>query len=70
MGMVVATSAPEMTAEQEMAHIRDITVAAEAEAKEGDTFFLITTRSGQPFPPFHLSSAPPPPPAPLASVSI
>jgi hypothetical protein len=51
MEMVVATSAPEMTAEQEMAHIRDITVAAEAEAKEGDTFFLITTRSGQPFPP-------------------
>lgn len=46
MEMVVSTPAPEMTAEQEMVHIRDITVAAEAEAKEGDTFFLITTRSG------------------------
>ncbi|GJN13067.1 hypothetical protein PR202_ga31400 [Eleusine coracana subsp. coracana] len=44
MDMVVAALAPEMTPEQEMAHIRDITVAAEAEAKEGDTFFLITTR--------------------------
>ncbi|KAK3118773.1 hypothetical protein QOZ80_9BG0707130 [Eleusine coracana subsp. coracana] len=44
MEMVAGTLAPEMTPEQEMAHIRDITVAAEAEAKEGDTFFLITTR--------------------------
>ncbi|TVU25493.1 hypothetical protein EJB05_27992 [Eragrostis curvula] len=44
MEMVLAAPAPEMTAEQEMMHIRDITVAAEAEAKEGDTFFLITTR--------------------------
>lgn len=44
MEMVVA--APALPAEVEMALIRDITVAAEAQAKEGDTFYLITTRSG------------------------
>jgi len=44
MDMVV--SAPALPAEVEMGLIRDITVAAEAQAKEGDTFFLITTRSG------------------------
>ncbi|KAJ1275321.1 hypothetical protein BS78_05G127000 [Paspalum vaginatum] len=42
MEMVVAS--PALPAEMEMALIRDITVAAEAHAKEGDTFFLITTR--------------------------
>ncbi|PUZ44791.1 hypothetical protein GQ55_8G152100 [Panicum hallii var. hallii] len=42
MDMVV--SAPVLPAEVEMGLIRDITVAAEAQAKEGDTFFLITTR--------------------------
>ncbi|KAG2557633.1 ubiquitin carboxyl-terminal hydrolase 5-like isoform X2 [Panicum virgatum] len=42
MDMVV--SAPALPAEVEMGLIRDITVAAEAQAKEGDTFFLITTR--------------------------
>lgn len=42
MEMVVA--APALPAEVEMALIRDITVAAEAQAKEGDTFYLITTR--------------------------
>ncbi|CAD6257147.1 unnamed protein product [Miscanthus lutarioriparius] len=42
MEMVVA--APALPAEVERALIRDITVAADAHAKEGDTFFLITTR--------------------------
>ena len=37
--------APELPAEEEMALIRDITAAAEAHAKEGDIFFLITNRS-------------------------
>ncbi|KAL6593371.1 hypothetical protein ACP70R_049026 [Stipagrostis hirtigluma subsp. patula] len=45
MEMVLAAPAPELSPEEEMALIRDITVAAEAHAKEGDTFFLITTRS-------------------------
>ncbi|CAN6362928.1 unnamed protein product [Urochloa humidicola] len=44
MDMVVAAQPPALPAEVEMALIRDITVAAEAQAKEGDTFFLITTR--------------------------
>lgn len=44
--MVVA--APALPAEVERALIRDITVAADAHAKEGDTFFLITTRSTMP----------------------
>ncbi|CAO2144099.1 unnamed protein product [Urochloa humidicola] len=42
--MVVAATPPALPAEVEMALIRDITVAAEAQAKEGDTFYLITTR--------------------------
>ncbi|KAL6875597.1 hypothetical protein ACP4OV_013110 [Aristida adscensionis] len=33
-----------LSPDEEMALIRDITVAEEAQAKEGDTFFLITTR--------------------------
>uniref|UniRef100_A0A0E0HFB5 Ubiquitin carboxyl-terminal hydrolase n=1 Tax=Oryza nivara TaxID=4536 RepID=A0A0E0HFB5_ORYNI len=44
MEMVVAVPSPEVPAEEERALIRDITVAAEAHAKEGDTFFLITHR--------------------------
>jgi len=40
----MVVSAPALPAEVEMGLIRDITVAAEAQAKEGDTFFLITTR--------------------------
>ncbi|KAG8090764.1 hypothetical protein GUJ93_ZPchr0011g27883 [Zizania palustris] len=44
MEMEVATPAPRLPAEEEMALIRDITVAAEAHSKEGDTFFLITNR--------------------------
>jgi hypothetical protein len=48
MEMVVAVPSPEVPAEEERALIRDITVAAEAHAKEGDTFFLITHRSRSP----------------------
>ncbi|CAM0873691.1 unnamed protein product [Alopecurus aequalis] len=44
MEMVESDSGTELTAEEEMALIRDITVAAEAHAKEGDIFFLITNR--------------------------
>lgn len=44
MEMVDSDSVAELAAEEEMALIRDITVAAEAHAKEGDIFFLITNR--------------------------
>jgi hypothetical protein len=45
--MEMVVSAPALPADVEMALIRDITVAAEAQAKEGNTFYLITTRSGR-----------------------
>lgn len=44
MEMVVSAPPPELLPEEEMALIRDITVAAESQAKEGDVFFLITNR--------------------------
>jgi len=44
MEIVESDSVPELAAEEEMALIRDISVAAEAHAKEGDIFFLITNR--------------------------
>ncbi|KAK1585729.1 hypothetical protein QYE76_067043 [Lolium multiflorum] len=44
MDMVESDSGPELSAEEEMALIRDSTVAAEAHAKEGDIFFLVTNR--------------------------
>ncbi|KAM0892059.1 hypothetical protein ACQ4PT_026009 [Festuca glaucescens] len=44
MEMVESDSGPELSAEEEMALIRDSTVAAEAHAKEGDIFFLVTNR--------------------------
>jgi hypothetical protein len=44
MEMAESDSGPELSPEQEMALIRDITVAAEAHAKEGDIFFLVTNR--------------------------
>lgn len=44
METIESEPAPELPAEEEMALIRDITAAAEAHAKEGDIFFLITNR--------------------------
>jgi hypothetical protein len=35
---------PELSPDEERLLIRDISVAAEADTKEGDTFFLITHR--------------------------
>ncbi|XP_074568079.1 ubiquitin carboxyl-terminal hydrolase 5 isoform X2 [Curcuma longa] len=42
--MEAARSATELSPEEERVLIRDLTIAAEALAKEGDTFFLITQR--------------------------
>ncbi|KAM0861203.1 hypothetical protein ACQ4PT_046041 [Festuca glaucescens] len=42
--MVELDLGPELSAEEEMALIRDSTAAAEAHAKEGDIFFLVTNR--------------------------
>jgi hypothetical protein len=42
--MRCSASSGEMTPEEERITIRDIAVAAEANSKEGDTFYLITQR--------------------------
>lgn len=39
----------ELTLEEEKLTIRDISIAAEAQTKQGDTFFLITQRYLTPF---------------------
>lgn len=35
---------PELTPEEERTLIRDISAAAEAQTREGDTFYIITSR--------------------------
>lgn len=45
---VVECAQPELSREEERLLIRDITVAAEANSKEGDTFYLINYRSLSP----------------------
>ena len=43
-------SFPALTPEEERLKIRDISLAAESQSKEGDTFYLITQRFVFPFP--------------------
>ncbi|KAK8948480.1 Ubiquitin carboxyl-terminal hydrolase 5 [Platanthera zijinensis] len=47
MDCLAVAPVPEVTPEEERILIRDISAAAEAQTKEGDTFYLIASRESE-----------------------